>query len=221
MTLRLHYAPDNASLCVRLALEWLGQSYETVLVNRSAKDHKSADYLALNPMGRIPVLETDHGPIFETAAILLWLADLQPTALFPDPHSTNRHLALSWLFWMSNTMHPTLLLLFYPDQYSDAEDGLAAPNRARWHDLVAMMEDRAEILEEIPLLQCYLMPMLRWAVLYGKGDWFDLSGAPKLRALASRFELTPHAQRAIAAEGLGVTAFSRPKPANPPEGRVF
>ena len=72
---RLHYAPDNASLIIRLALEELGQAYETTLVNRQAQVQRSAAYRALNPNGLIPVLETPDGPMFETAAILLWLAD--------------------------------------------------------------------------------------------------------------------------------------------------
>ena len=73
--LRLHYAPDNASLCIRLALEELGLPYETVLVNRATHAQRSPAYLALNPNGLIPVLETPDGPLFETGAILLWLAD--------------------------------------------------------------------------------------------------------------------------------------------------
>ncbi len=49
--------------------------YRTVLVDRAAQAQKSPAYLALNPNGLIPVLETPHGPVFETAAILLWLAE--------------------------------------------------------------------------------------------------------------------------------------------------
>ncbi|MCB1329029.1 MAG: glutathione S-transferase N-terminal domain-containing protein, partial [Maritimibacter sp.] len=71
----LHYAPDNASLIIRIALEELGLPYETRLVDRQAEAQKSPAYLALNPQGLIPVLETPEGPIFETAAILLWLGE--------------------------------------------------------------------------------------------------------------------------------------------------
>lgn len=55
---RLHYAPDNASLIVRLTLEQLGLEYETVLVDRSRQGQRSAAYLQMNPNGLIPVLET-------------------------------------------------------------------------------------------------------------------------------------------------------------------
>ena len=75
MTYILHYAPDNASLIIRLALEHAQVPYRDVLVDRAAVAQRSAEYLALNPNGLIPVLETPEGPLFETGAILLWLAD--------------------------------------------------------------------------------------------------------------------------------------------------
>ena len=84
MTYTLHYAPDNASLIVRLALEELGVPYHALLVDRRKNAQKSKAYLALNPSGRIPVLETMDGPIFETGAILMWLVD-QHQALGPAP----------------------------------------------------------------------------------------------------------------------------------------
>jgi len=64
MTYVLHYAPDNASMIFRLALEHLGVAYQTALVDRAAGGQNAAAYLALNPNGLIPVLETPQGPIF-------------------------------------------------------------------------------------------------------------------------------------------------------------
>ena len=107
-TLCLHYAPDNASLCIRLALEELDVPYRTCLVDRSVKAQKAANYLAMNPNGLIPVLETPHGPMFETGAILLWLADTYE-GLIPGPDDPTRAHALQWLFWLSNTLHLSLI----------------------------------------------------------------------------------------------------------------
>ena len=83
--MRLHYAPDNASLCVRLALEELDLPYETVLVERSTKAHKSPAFLSLNPNGLIPVLETQNGPMFETGAAAVRVAKAE--GLGPSPFS--------------------------------------------------------------------------------------------------------------------------------------
>ena len=117
---RLHYAPDNASLIVRLALEEMRLPYQAVLVDRRVAAQKSADYLALNPHGRIPVLDTPDGAIFETGAILLWLADrhrTQACAMMPPPDHPDRGHALKWLFFLSNTLHAELRMLFYPALY--------------------------------------------------------------------------------------------------------
>ena len=70
----LHYAPDNASLIIRLALEAQGVAYDTCLVDRAAQGQSAPAYRALNPHGLIPALQTPDGPMFETGAILLWLA---------------------------------------------------------------------------------------------------------------------------------------------------
>ncbi|MCB2144531.1 MAG: glutathione S-transferase N-terminal domain-containing protein, partial [Rhodobacteraceae bacterium] len=64
----LHYAPDNASLIVRLVLTELNQPFETALVDRRVRAQDGAAYRALNPNGLIPALETPGGAIFETGA---------------------------------------------------------------------------------------------------------------------------------------------------------
>ncbi|MCX8224579.1 MAG: glutathione S-transferase, partial [Sulfitobacter sp.] len=116
----LHYAPDNASLIIRLALEALGQPYRTVLVDRAASAQTSPAYLALNPHGLIPVLECPDGAIFETGAILLWLTD-RHGELGPKVHSPKRADFLKWLFFISNTVHPALRMTFYPEKYAGAD----------------------------------------------------------------------------------------------------
>ena len=100
---RLHYAPDNASLVIRLVLEEMALPYETTLVDRARKEQEGAAYRALNPNGLIPVLVTPQGPIFETAAILLWLADTHGR-MAPRSDSPERAAFLKWLFFLSNTL---------------------------------------------------------------------------------------------------------------------
>jgi len=50
----LCYAPDNASLIVRLTLEEMGAPYRTRLIDRSKQEQRSAAYRDLNPRGLIP-----------------------------------------------------------------------------------------------------------------------------------------------------------------------
>ncbi|MBE0413240.1 glutathione S-transferase family protein [Yoonia sp.] len=219
----LHYAPDNASFCVRLALEELHLPYRTVLVDRATGGQKSADFLTLNPNGLIPVLETPHGPLFETGAILLWLAD-RSGILMPPPLDPARGPALQWLIWLANTLHPTQRMLFYPDQYTaTAPEALRTRTRTRLTALFDLLESasQADWLDtEAPSAQgCYLGPLLRWPALYGgQTDWFDLRRWPRLMRFAQSYEARPAARRASDAEGLGPQPFSAPLPCHPPEG---
>ena len=113
---RLHYAPDNASLIIRVALEELAVPYETVLIDRSRRQQDTPKFRALNPNGLIPALETLDGVLFETGAILLWLVD-RHGALGPKATDRARPAFLKWLFFLSNTVHPAMRMQFYPWAY--------------------------------------------------------------------------------------------------------
>lgn len=217
--LTLYYAPDNASLCVRLALLELDLPFATVLVDRAERGQDAPAYLAVNPNGLIPTLVTDEGPIYETGAILLWLAD---DRFMPVPRAD----ALKWMFWLSNTLHPAMRMWFYPEKYIEAE-GVSALTRAtkgRLTGYFAHLEAHAAWLDaRAPsALACYLAPMIRWAALYGPTQaWFDLDKYPRLQGFAIWFENRPAAHEASRAEGLGKTIFSAPEFPNPPEGSAL
>lgn len=225
---RLHYAPDNASLCVRLALLRLGQPFEAALVDRRVRGQKAPAFLAMNPNGQIPALETDDGPLFETGAILLWLADRHEQGLAPSLGHPDRGRVLAWLFWIANTLHPTMRSLFYPEQVTGPEGApfLVARTRERIHGMLDLLEAAQPSLaqwlgaERSSLLDCYLCPMLRWLAVYPQGGtgWFDLGRWPRLLAVAGRMEVRPEALAAAEAEGLGAHPFTRPSFPRPPEG---
>lgn len=226
---RLHYAPDNASLIVRLSLEELGAPYETVLVDRAARGQKAPGYLALNPNGLIPVLETPDGPVFETGAIVLWLAD-RHGQLAPAVDSARRAAFLKWLFFVSNTLHPALRMIFYPGQYAGDDRAAQAALRRHMQGEIARHLDKLEALaaqrpgwfasDDRSALDFYVVCLLRWLALYPPEDcgWFDLGNWPQLGALAARLDHCPAATAAIHAEGLGPHPFSAPRYASPPEG---
>jgi len=212
--LTLYYAPDNASLCVRLALLNAGLPFECVLVDRASGGQRGADYLALNPNGLIPTLITPDGPIYETAAILMWTAQKTQTLSVTDT---------TWLFWLSNTLHPAMRMNFYPDKYIAAEavPALLDATRRNLDGLFAHLDVHAAWLDrrDVGLLGCYLAPIIRWSALYGQGDrWFEIAKYPRLHAFAAWFEDHPCAHQASLAEGLGDTIFTKPQRPNPPEG---
>ena len=224
----LHYAPDNASLIVRLVLEELGQPFRTELVDRRARAQDGHAYRKLHPNGLIPALETPDGPIFETGAILLWLSE-RHDALGPEPGSPARAAFLKWLFFTANTLHADIRLHFYADRHAGAPDCVApfsAATRvriARHLGLVeAMAAERPDwFAPDTPsVLTLYIACLLRWLALYPQGGtgWFDLSAYPSLHAIAAGMETRPAATKAALAEGLGETIFTKPSHACPPEG---
>lgn len=225
MTYVLHYAPDNASLIIRLALEQRGLAYRTALVDRTTSEHKSPAFRAMNPSGQIPVLETPTGPISETGAIVLYLAD-RHGGLGPAADAPERGAFLKWLFFTANTLHPTLRMVFYPDQYA-AEDihpalrqGLTK-NLSRNFALIDAYLQSTPGFEQPTVTDFYLVCLLRWAALYPVNmdrAWFVLDHYPALAALCTRIEDLPATRRLQKAEGLGNTPFTAPQHPNPPEG---
>lgn len=231
MTYVLHYAPDNASLIIRLALEHLGLPYRVQLVDRARGGQSDPGYLALNPNGLIPVLETPQGPLFETGAILLYLGDTQG-GLGPQPQDGDRGDYLKWLFFTSNTLHPALRMLFYPAKYigADADDQNALRRGLRGHlhrtllrlDAVAGTGHAWLGAPQTPgALDFYLAVCLRWCALYPADmdrGWFGSTHYPHLATLCRNVEAQPCSICAQHAEGLGPTPFSAPAYADPPEG---
>ncbi|CAM3848444.1 glutathione S-transferase family protein [Phaeobacter inhibens] len=239
---RLHYAPDNASLVIRLALEEMGLPYETALVDRRAGAQHGAAYRALNPGGLIPVLETPDGAIFETAAILLWLGDRHPdTGLVSTVTSPLRAAFLKWLFFASNTLHADLRMLFYPRKYIGddltQQGQLQATLRDRLqthlHSLETAAADQPELFiaaadshdtNRPTALTLYLACMMRWMALYPSNSdrsWFRLADTPHLARLLAQLETRASTSSACQAEGLGTTPFTQPHLAYPPEGSAI
>ncbi|WP_299403117.1 glutathione S-transferase family protein [uncultured Roseobacter sp.] len=224
---RLHYAPDNASLVIRLALEEIGAPYTTQLVDRRAQGQRTPAYLALNPGGKIPVLETEHGALFETAAILLWLAD-KHGGLAPAPDAPERGDCLKWLFYVSNTVHPALRMLFYPSAYIGASETdqrqLQTAARASILEHFALLDAHWRHRETPSILDLYTAPMLRWIRLYPHNtdtSWFDLHRFPALHRMASALETRASVIAAQDAEGLGPYPFTAPQAPTPPEGSAL
>jgi glutathione S-transferase len=216
----LHTTPDSAGLVVHLVLEELGVSYSVANLDRAAGEADTPAYRALHPMGLVPVLETPDGPIFETGAILLWLAD-RHGGLAPAPDSPERAAFLKWFFLTNNGLHTTAMQLFYPERYAGDTDGipgLLAKSGARFHGFVRLLEDMAAgkpgwCSPAAPsLLGYYLGMLLRWSQFYGPDNpgRVALSDYPALRRLGAALEARPAALRVAEAEGLGPTIFTQP-----------
>ena len=229
MAYTLFYSPDSANIVVRMALEESGAAYEAQEVDRRQNAQRSAAFLKFNPQGLLPVLvdPAQDEPLFETAAILLHLAD-QHSALQPqDGRARGRF--LKWLFYLSNTLHADLRIAFYTQRYAVDDASMAALRvqlRGRIAAHLALLD--AEIARhqgpwllgaELSVCDLYLAACVRWAQLYPRDEALPttaLQALPRLLALLQQLDARPAVRRAFAAEGIAGPLFLAPQyPSNP------
>ena len=78
--LKFFYSPGSCALASHIALIDAGADYEAIRIDFTKQQQQSADYLAINPKGRVPSLATEQGIITETPAILAYIAQRFPQA---------------------------------------------------------------------------------------------------------------------------------------------
>jgi glutathione S-transferase len=105
MSLVFYYAPMSTAVVTHWVLEELGIPYEKVKLDFAAGDTKKPDFLKLNPNGVVPVIVHDGQPIFESAAIAIYLGETfgVEKGLFPAA-GPKRGQALSWIVWGNVTL---------------------------------------------------------------------------------------------------------------------
>jgi glutathione S-transferase len=104
MSITYYYAPMSAAVRTTWAIEELGLECERQLIDLNAKGTREQWYLAKNPNGKVPMLEIDGTPLFESTAILLYLGETYGVTkrLFPEPGMA-RAQAFQWMIWAQAT----------------------------------------------------------------------------------------------------------------------
>ena len=216
----LHSSPDFASLIVRLVLVELGLPHECRMLDRETGVLDTPAYRAMQPMGLIPALETPQGPMFETAAMLLYLAD-RHGGLAPAPDHPDRAAFLSWFVFANNSVHTTMLHLFYPERVAgpDCAAAVLAGARVRMQTYLGllndMVADRAPdwlAADKPSVLGYYIGVLIRWLATYGPDhpSYFRSADFPALHAVLASLETRPAAKACAQAEALGPTLFTNP-----------
>lgn len=121
--MKLHYAPGTCAMGIHILLAEIGRPYELARIDLKARDQHSADYLALNPKAKVPVLERDDGSVLtQFPAIATWLALTNPGAhLLPQgPDGLAR--ALETVDYVASTLHMhAFSRMFHPAKYAPSE----------------------------------------------------------------------------------------------------
>lgn len=120
----LYYALRSASMGIRVILEEIGAPYELIQTTLDRTVPRSAEQMALNPNGWVPVLTWDGGSMYEATAITVYLCDKHPNAgLAPAIDDPTRPLYLQTLTYFSNSIQNAYQLTYYPDRFADTSDG--------------------------------------------------------------------------------------------------
>lgn len=106
MAITLYTAPTPDGYKISIALEEMALPYQVVAVDLAKGEQKQAAYLAINPNGRVPALVDDGFPIFESGAILLWLAERSGQLLPAAPRARSQ--VLQWLMFQVGGVGPMM-----------------------------------------------------------------------------------------------------------------
>jgi glutathione S-transferase len=203
--IKLFYAPHTCALASHIALEEAGADYELARIDIDANDHRKPEYLAINPKGRVPALETERGILTETPAILVFIAQGFPQArLAPveDPFAFAR--IQEFNNYLCATAHVAHAHRMRGSRWVDDASAIAAMQRK-----VPQNVSECFGLIEQNMLRCpwvmgdsyticdaYLFTLAQWL----EADGVDLSALPRVSEHRRLVSQRPATMRAIAAE---------------------
>src|ERR1700737_465733 len=113
--LTLYHAAPSRSSITRWMLEEIGEPYDVHLLSLNKGDNRAPDYLAVNPMGKVPALKHGDVVITEAAAICAYLADEFPRAKLNVPIGDPRHGPyLKRVFFGPSCIEPAMMDRAFP-----------------------------------------------------------------------------------------------------------
>jgi glutathione S-transferase len=108
--MKLYWAPRSRSFTALWLMEEAGKPYERVLTDITSGGQKTPEYLAINPMGKVPALQDGTATLAEAAAICAYVAERCPEAqLAPALGDPLRAKYLYWLFFAPGCIEPAMV----------------------------------------------------------------------------------------------------------------
>jgi GSH-dependent disulfide-bond oxidoreductase len=125
MSITLYTAATPNGWKISIALEEMGLPYEVKLINFASNEQKSDWFVALNPNGRIPALVDDGFALFESGAIMLYLAE--KTGMFLPSDVQGRSRVIQWLMFQMAGVGPMMgqanvFFRYFPEKIQPAID---------------------------------------------------------------------------------------------------
>jgi glutathione S-transferase len=194
--LTLYHAAPSRSSIARWMLEEIGEPYDIRLLSLSRGENRAADYLAVNPMGKVPALKHGDTVITEAAAICAYLADEFPRAKLNVPiGSPHRGVYLKWLFFGPSCIEPAIMDRAFPRKEEARRAALGYGDFETVMDVVANAVAKGPHLmgEQFTAADVVIGSTLRWGMMFKL-----LPERSEFTAYASRLAARPAAQRAEA-----------------------
>lgn len=207
----LYYSPGACSLASHLALEEAGADFQPVRINFAQAEQRSADYLKINPKGRVPALADGERIVTENPAILRYVARQHPAARLWPEDADGEARCSEWLAYMSSTVHPSYAHIRRPERYATSEkaqEDVVATGRRATREVWEMVERKLAEGEgpwgagaDFSAADPYLLVFWTW----GRGAvlGYDMpQDFPAWTAHARRMAERPAVKRVFAREGL-------------------
>lgn len=186
--------PMSRGRIVRWMLEEVGEPYETVLLDYNST-MKGAEYLALNPMGKVPAIKHGNTVVTEAAAICAYLADMFPDrGLAPAPGNQQRGPYYRWLFFAAGPVEAAVaaksLGLLAP------ADKKATVGYGSFEDTISALEYAVSsgpyiCGEQFTAADVYVGSQIGWGLMFG-----TIEKRPAFVDYAARIQSRPAAIRA-------------------------
>jgi glutathione S-transferase len=200
--MKLYYAPGACSLSPHIALNEAGLAFDKVRIdNRTKIMDGGGDFLQINPLGYVPVLELDDGSrLTEGPAIVQWIADRVPEKRLAPANGTPERTELQrWLNFISTELHKGFTPLFIPAMPEEAKKIFRERLGARFAHVDRHLAGKAYLLgKEFSVADPYLFTISNWAA----GVGVDLAPTANVLAYRKRIGARPAVQAAMKAEGL-------------------
>lgn len=184
--------PMSRGRIARWMLEEVGKPYRTEILEYGTT-MKGPDYLAVNPMGKVPAIRHGEALITEQPAVFMYLADLYPEAkLAPPIGDPLRGPYLRWLVFYGSCFEPALV-----DRSMKRE--AAAPSTCPYGDFDTMLKTLTDQLEKGPYLlgDTFSAADVLWGSALNWTTMFKLvPELPVIRAYIDRVITRPAMQRA-------------------------
>ena len=194
MAITLYHHPFSRAAGVLWFLEEVGVDYELRFVDIMAGEQKSAEIVALNPMGKLPILTDDEQVVTEVAAIGLYLADRYALGrLAPQPDDPARGTYLRWAFFAPSVIEPGSMAKMAGWTYKPGQAGWGT-HEAMLDSMQSAIEGREFLLgDQFSMADCVFGGTLRYMLRFNM-----LEARPAFTAYADRLGARPAVQRADA-----------------------